>query len=355
MKKYSIQEVGQLSLREKVGQLFNVRVESLVPGVEGSVTEGSDAMTDFFRQYPCGGVTLFGANITGPEQIAAFTDYLHGLGNYPWIFVDEEGGRVARVGQNTHFQLPRIGTMASIGATGDPEKAREAGRIFGEYLLGMGFDVDLAPVCDVITNPENTVISDRAFGTTPERVALMAPAFLQGLREQKMEGCLKHFPGHGNTSTDSHVGYSESLKTWEELDICEMIPFRAGIAAGAKMIMTAHVCLPNVTGDKVPATISRMVLTDILRGRLGYRGLILTDSLEMGAISQYYSKEEAVLMALEAGVDVLLTPLDYAKAFDAVMEAVESGRITMEMVDDRVSRILALKKELLQKRGQLLI
>ena len=324
-----------MSLREKVGQLFNVRVESLVPGVEGSVTEGSDAMTDFFRQYPCGGVTLFGANITGPEQIAAFTDYLHGLGNYPWIFVDEEGGRVARVGQNTHFQLPRIGTMASIGATGDPEKAREAGRIFGEYLLGMGFDVDLAPVCDVITNPENTVISDRAFGTTPERVALMAPAFLQGLREQKMEGCLKHFPGHGNTSTDSHVGYSESLKTWEELDICEMIPFRAGIA--------------------VPATISRMILTDILRGRLGYRGLILTDSLEMGAISQYYSKEEAVLMALEAGVDVLLTPLDYAKAFDAVMEAVESGRITMEMVDDRVSRILALKKELLQKRGTLLL
>ena len=339
-----------MSLREKVGQLFNVRVESLVPGVEGSVTEGSDAMTDFFRQYPCGGVTLFGANITGPEQIAAFTDYLHGLGNYPWIFVDEEGGRVARVGQNTHFQLPRIGTMASIGATGDPEKAREAGRIFGEYLLGMGFDVDLAPVCDVITNPENTVISDRAFGTTPERVALMAPAFLQGLREQKMEGCLKHFPGHGNTSTDSHVGYSESLKTWEELDACEMIPFRAGIAAGAKMIMTAHVCLPNVTGDKVPATISRMILTDILRGRLGYRGLILTDSLEMGAISQYYSKEEAVLMALEAGVDVLLTPLDYAKAFDAVMEAVESGRITMEMVDDRVSRILALKKELLLSR-----
>lgn len=342
-----------MTLREKVGQLFNVRVESLVPGASGSVTGGSEALTDFFRKYPCGGVTLFAANITYPYQTTVFTEYLHGLDNYPLICVDEEGGRVARIGRNGNFPVTRVGTMASVGATGDPQKAREAGSTIGEYLCRYGFDMDLAPVSDVNTNPDNVVIGDRAFGSSPELVGSMVEAFMGGLKQQKVEGCLKHFPGHGDTSTDSHYGYAESLKTWEELSGCEMIPFRAGIAAGAKMIMTAHVCLPNVTGSSTPSTLSPMVLTDILRGRLGYKGVIITDSMEMGAITQQYTNEEATLLALEAGVDILLTPQDYPKAFDAVMKAVEDKRISVQMIDERVSRILALKKELLLSRGLL--
>ena len=333
--KYALKELGQMSLREKVGQLFNVRVESLVPGASGSVTGGSEALTDFFRKYPCGGVTLFAANITYPYQTTVFTEYLHGLDNYPLICVDEEGGRVARIGRNTYFPVSRVGTMASVGATGDPQKAKEAGSTIGEYLFRYGFDMD------------------RAFGSSPELVGSMVEAFLAGLKQQKVEGCLKHFPGHGDTSTDSHYGYAESLKTWEELSGCEMIPFRAGISAGAKMIMTAHVCLPNVTGSSTPSTLSPMVLTEILRGRLGYQGIIITDSMEMGAITQQYTNEEATLLALEAGVDILLTPQDYPKAFDAVMKAVEDKRISVQMIDERVSRILALKKELLLSRGLL--
>lgn len=352
-KKYELKELGQMSLREKVGQLFNVRVESLVPGAIGSVTGGSDALTDFFRQYPCGGVTLFAANITYPYQTSVFTEYLHGLDNYPLICVDEEGGRVARIGKNPNFPVTRVGTMASVGATGDPQKAKEAGSTIGEYLFRYGFDIDLAPVSDVNTNPDNVVIGDRAFGSSPELVGSMVEAFLAGMKGQKVEGCLKHFPGHGDTSTDSHYGYAESLKTWEELSGCEMIPFRAGIAAGAKMIMTAHVCLPNVTGSSIPSTLSSMVLTEILRGRLAYQGIIITDSMEMGAITQQYSNEEATLLALEAGVDILLTPQDYPKAFEAVLKAVEDGRITVQMIDERVGRILALKKELLLSRGLL--
>lgn len=352
-KKYELKELGQMSLREKVGQLFNVRVESLVPGAIGSVTGGSEALADFFRQYPCGGVTLFAANITYPYQTSVFTEYLHGLDNYPLICVDEEGGRVARIGRNTYFPVTRVGTMASVGATGDPQKAKEAGSTIGEYLFRYGFDIDLAPVSDVNTNPDNVVIGDRAFGSSPELVGSMVEAFLAGMKGQKVEGCLKHFPGHGDTSTDSHYGYAESLKTWEELSGCEMIPFRQGIAAGAKMIMTAHVCLPNVTGSSIPSTLSSMVLTEILRGRLGYQGIIITDSMEMGAITQQYSNEEATLLALEAGVDILLTPQDYPKAFEAVLKAVEDGRITVQMIDERVSRILALKKELLLSRGLL--
>lgn len=350
-KKYALKELGQMSLREKVGQLFNVRVESLVPGAIGSVTGGSDALTDFFRQYPCGGVTLFAANITYPYQTTVFTEYLHGLDNYPLICVDEEGGRVARIGRNTYFPVTRVGTMASVGATGDPQKAKEAGSTIGEYLFRYGFDMDLAPVSDVNTNPDNVVIGDRAFGSSPELVGSMVEAFLAGLKQQKVEGCLKHFPGHGDTSTDSHYGYAESLKTWEELSGCEMIPFRQGIAAGAKMIMTAHVCLPNVTGSSTPSTLSPMVLTEILRGRLGYQGIIITDSMEMGAITQQYTNEEATLLALEAGVDILLTPQDYPKAFEAVMKAVEDKRISVQMIDERVSRILALKKALLISRN----
>ena len=211
--------------------------------------------------------------------------------------------------------------------------------------------MDLAPVSDVNTNPDNVVIGDRAFGSSPELVGSMVEAFLAGLKQQKVEGCLKHFPGHGDTSTDSHYGYAESLKTWEELSGCEMIPFRAGISAGAKMIMTAHVCLPNVTGSSTPSTLSPMVLTEILRGRLGYQGIIITDSMEMGAITQQYTNEEATLLALEAGVDILLTPQDYPKAFDAVMKAVEDKRISVQMIDERVSRILALKKALLISRN----
>lgn len=350
-KKYALKELGQMSLREKVGQLFNVRVESLVPGAIGSVTGGSDALTDFFRQYPCGGVTLFAANITYPYQTSVFTEYLHGLDNYPLICVDEEGGRVARIGKNPNFPVTRVGTMASVGATGDPQKAKEAGSTIGEYLFRYGFDMDLAPVSDVNTNPDNVVIGDRAFGSSPELVGSMVEAFLAGLKQQKVEGCLKHFPGHGDTSTDSHYGYAESLKTWEELSGCEMIPFRQGIAAGAKMIMTAHVCLPNVTGSSTPSTLSPMVLTEILRGRLGYQGIIITDSMEMGAITQQYTNEEATLLALEAGVDILLTPQDYPKAFEAVMKAVEDKRISVQMIDERVSRILALKKALLISRN----
>lgn len=352
-KKYELKELGQMSLREKVGQLFNVRVESLVPGANGSVTGGSEALADFFRQYPCGGVTLFAANITYPYQTSVFTEYLHGLDNYPLICVDEEGGRVARIGKNPNFPVTRVGTMASVGATGDPEKAKEAGSTIGEYLLRYGFDMDLAPVSDVNTNPDNVVIGDRAFGSSPELVGSMVEAFLAGIKQQKVEGCLKHFPGHGDTSTDSHYGYAESLKTWEELSGCEMIPFRKGISAGAKMIMTAHVCLPNVTGSSTPSTLSPMVLTEILRGRLGYQGIIITDSMEMGAITQQYSNEEATLLALEAGVDILLTPQDYPKAFEAVLKAVEDGRITVQMIDERVGRILALKRELLLSRGLL--
>ena len=352
---YSLKDISEMTLREKVGQLFNVRAEDLDLTSSYTITAGSTVVTEGFNRYPCGGITLFAANIKNPEQIKALTKYLHGLGNYPLICVDEEGGRVARIANNSNFNVVKYASMSAVGATGDPKKAYEAGDNIGSYLSLYGFDVDLAPVSDVNTNPENVVIGDRAFGSSPQLVADMASQFLLGLQKESVEGCLKHFPGHGDTKADTHYGYAESLKTWDELKDCEMIPFQKGIATGAQMVMTAHVCLPNVTGGSIPSTLSPMILGDILRGRLGFKGVIITDSMGMGAITQQYSPEEAAIVAIEAGVDIVLDPADYVSAFEAVVSAVESGRISMARIDESVSRVLELKKKILRQRGQLLI
>ena len=350
---YSLKSLDEMSLREKVGQLFNIRPEALDLSSSYTQTAASEALSEGFSRYPCGGITLYAANIRTPDQIRAFTAFLHGLGNYPLLCIDEEGGRVARIANNSNFNVTKYSSMAAVGATGDPKKAYDAGDNIGDYLAFYGFDLDLAPVSDVNTNPENIVIGDRAFGSSPELVADMASQFLLGLKHNKVEGCLKHFPGHGDTKADTHYGYAESLKTWDELSGCEMIPFRKGIGSGARVIMSAHICLPNVTGKSVPATLSPMIMQDILRGELGYKGLIITDSMAMGAITQEYSPEVAAILAIEAGCDIVLDPADYPSAFEAVLSAVETGRISMDQLNDRVDRILALKRQILTDRGQL--
>jgi len=351
--KYSLKPLSEMTLKEKVGQLFNIRPEVLSPGTSGYVTKGTQAMKDTFQEYPCGGITIFAGNITNPTQLKNLTSFLHDLDNYPLLCIDEEGGRVARIAKNSQFNVPKYQSMEAVGKTGDPANAYNVGDVIGTYLLSYGLDVDLAPVSDVNTNPLNVVIGDRAFGSDPQLVASMVSEYLKGLRNSKVEGCLKHFPGHGDTSTDSHYGYAESLKTWPELAACEMIPFQKGIEAGTKLIMTAHISLPNVTGGAIPSTLSPLILQEKLRGELGYKGIIITDSMGMGAITKEYSAGDAALLALEAGVDILLDPEDYRAAFDAVMDAVEKGRITMSMLDEKVSRILELKKSILQSRGLL--
>lgn len=247
---YSVKSLADMTLREKVGQMFIIHPEKLV--VSGaSQTQGSQEMKTNFEKYPAGGMTLFAANIKTPEQTTAFTKFIHSLPDYPLICVDEEGGRVARIGRNTAFGVTTYSSMNAVGATGNPEKAFEAGTTIGTYLKLYGFDIDFAPVADVNTNPNNTVIGDRAFSDKPEVAAQMVAKFLNGLQKTSVEGCLKHFPGHGDTQTDSHYGYAETLKTWPEISSCEMIPFRKGIDAGAKMIMTAHISAPNVTGARL--------------------------------------------------------------------------------------------------------
>ena len=181
----------------------------------------------------------------------------------------------------------------------------------------------------------------------------MVGEFLTGLKCAKVEGCLKHFPGHGDTKADSHYGYAETLKTWEEISACEMIPFRRGIEKGVKLIMTAHISAPNVTGSSVPSTLSPLMLTDKLRGELGYKGLIITDAMGMGAITLEYGPGDATLEAIKAGADIILAPENYEAAFDAVLAAISSGTIPLSRIEESAARVLDLKREILRSRGML--
>ena len=198
-------------------------------------------------------------------------------------------------------------------------------------------------MADVNTNPENIIIGPRAFSSDPAVAAPMVTNYLQGLKNAGITGCIKHFPGHGDTKNDTHFGYAQTLKTWDQMKECEMVTFKAGIQWGCQLIMTAHIGAPNVTGSDVPSTMSPIILQNKLRGELGYKNIIITDGMEMGAITQQYTSAEAAVGSILAGVDIVLGPRYFTEAFDAVMEAVRIGTIPEERINQSVRRILKLR------------
>ncbi len=337
-------------LRERIGRLFIVRPESLEPAIRYDsdaelppyrLRAVSDGMRRRALAYPPGGVLLYGHNIADPEQLVRFLAELRALPGAPLLCIDEEGGRVSRIAGNPAFDVPRHESTAALAALG-PQAVYEAARAIGGYLRGFGFDIDFAPVADVNTNPQNIIIGARAFSDDPAVAAPLVAAFVRGLSDEGVCACLKHFPGHGDTLADTHTGYAFSQKSWAEMEGCEMIPFRAGIAAGAPLVMAAHIAVPAVTGTEQPSTFSRLLLTDKLRGELGFRGAIVTDALEMGAVTRSCGSGEAAVRALEAGADLLLCPLDYLAAFEGVMQAVRSGRLSEGRLDESLERISCL-------------
>lgn len=347
-------QLKTMTLREKVGQLFCIRPDALDGTFSNAdlndhsaagVTALSQRMRDTYRDYPCGGFALFQKNLESPDRLTQFTQDLHAVGRIPsFIAIDEEGGRVARLGNHPGFHVPTFSPMGTLARGGNPKSAYIAGASIGKYLASFGIDLDFAPVADVNTNPANPVIGDRAFGDNPAIASDFVVQFLKGLHARGVAGCLKHFPGHGDTSTDTHTGYAETGKTWEEMRSCEMLPFLAGIENGADMIMTAHIAAPSVTGSEEPSTVSYTMLTEKLRGELGYDGLIITDALCMGAITRAYDSAQACILCLQAGCDILLMPYDYRTAFDGVVDAVEKGILSEDRIDESVRRVLAFKE-----------
>lgn len=347
-----------MTLREKIGQLFFVRPEALCPGltpaeVNDTKLHGalalSPAMVETLAEYPVGGIIFFGKNVESAEQVRAFIRSLAQADSLPLFFgIDEEGGRVARLANSGLIDLPRVPAAAVIGE-GEPEGAYQAGVTLGTYLADLGFNLDFAPVADVKSNPENTVIGDRSFGSDPQRVARMVAAEVKGLEAAGVISCLKHFPGHGDTAGDTHLGFVALNKSWAELEKTELVPFQAGQKAGAEMVMAAHIALPQATGSLAPASLSREIIQGKLRGDLGFAGVVITDSLSMRAITDNYSAGEAALLALEAGADILLMPENLDQAFSRLVRAVEEGTLSQERLDESVLRILRLK----EKRGLL--
>jgi beta-N-acetylhexosaminidase len=336
-----------MSLREKVGQLFIVRPESLEPAIRYDsdaelppykLQAVSEGMRRRAKEYPVGGVLLYGHNIAGPAQLKRFIRELKALPGAPLLCVDEEGGRVSRIANNPAFDVPRYESAAALAAAG-PEATFAAARTIGHYLKEYGFDIDFAPVADVNTNPKNIIIGTRAFSDDPLHAAPLVSAYVRGLQDAGVTACLKHFPGHGDTLADTHLGFAFTQKTWQEMASCEMIPFVEGIRAGARLVMAAHIATPAVTGNKQPATLSPVILTGKLRGEMGFDGVIITDALEMGAITRLYGSGEAAVRALQAGADLLLCPLDLCAAFDAVLDAVRSGVLSETRLDESVRRI----------------
>ena len=347
-------QLQKMTLREKVGQLFYIRLESLDPSIEWTtyddlasikVLEVTENMNHVNENYPVGGIILYAWNIEDEAQLARIIPQVRALNGHPLLCIDEEGGRVSRIANNPNFNVKKYESMAAIGATGDPQNAYECGNTIGTYLKHYGFDIDFAPVADVNTNPENVVIGPRAFSDDPAVAAPMVVNYLQGLKDAGITGCIKHFPGHGDTKADTHYGYASTQKTWEEMLDCEMVTFKAGIKWGCQLIMTAHIGAPKVTGSDVPSTMSPIILQDKLRGELGYQNIIITDAMEMGAITQQYTSAEAAVGSLKAGVDIVLGPRYFTEAFDAVMAAVNNGTLTEERINQSVRRILKLKKE----------
>ena len=337
--------LGKMSLREKVGQLFIVRPEALAENSNAETAPATDRVDDAvisrIEEYPVGGIALFSRNITSAEQLPMFISDLQSSSKYPlFIAVDEEGGRVARIANSDFFNVASYKSMEDIGKSGDASKAEEVGRQIGSYLKELGFNLDFAPVADTNTNPQNIVIGDRSYGSDPALVARMVSAQLDGMHDSGIMGTLKHFPGHGDTKDDTHSGYVSIEKTWDELKECELVPFISALDK-ADTIMVSHITVTSI--DKLPSSLSYEIITRKLRNELGYNGVIITDSMAMGAVADSYTSDIAAVMAVKAGADIILMPESLEKSFNAVLNAVNSGEISISRIEESAERVLTLK------------
>lgn len=336
----SLPDVTELDLATKVGQLFVVGFDGFEP---------TEDLRTLLTEYRCGNVIYFSRNIDTPEQVATLSEELQGTameggpGIPLFVTADQEGGVVSRTDWGT--ELP---AQMSMGASGDAELAREAGGAVGAELASIGVNFDLTPVLDVNNNPDNPVIGVRSFGEDPDLVGELGAAMAEGMQSEGVLACGKHFPGHGDTSADSHHELPVVDHDRERLDAVELAPFARSIDAGIDAIMTTHVSFPTITGDdETPATVSRAVQTELLREQLGFEGLVVTDGMEMSAIADGMGTPEGCVQAIEAGCDLLLvchTPDTQQASVRAVIEAVESGRLDEARIDDAVERILAYKQ-----------
>ena len=330
-----------MPLEDKVAGLFIVTPESIT-GVSTAVQAG-EGTQEALARYAVGGMVYFSQNMQSQEQLAEMIDNTLLYTKYPlFIAVDEEGGSIARVADAGIGQT--VDSAQAIGQSGDANIAYQAGATIGTYLSQLGFNLDFAPVAD-LANVENSVMASRSYGSDPAVVSGFVTSMMQGLEEQNVTACLKHFPGIGSSTQDTHDGLASTDRSAEDFRANEFAVFQAGIDAGANMIMVGHMAAPSLTGDNTPCSLSSSVVTDILRTELNFEGVIITDALNMSAVSEYYSSDEAAVLALRAGCDMLLMPEDFETAYNGVLQAVQDGTISEERINDSLRRIYRITYE----------
>ena len=356
--------LSSMTLEEKAAQMIMPAFRTWTKGKEAlDVTKLNKEQKALIKKHPFGGVILFAGNLKTADQSRDLIREIQdaSLEGFPraalLIAADQEGGRVSRLAYGT--QMP--GNMA-LGASGDPDAARHEAALMGEELSSLGFNLDFAPVMDVNSNPANPAIGLRSFSDDPEAAGAFGAAFTKGLHSRGIISSLKHFPGHGDTDTDSHTGLPVIDKSLEDLRRCELIPFEKGLKE-ADMVMTAHILYPKIetktyvsrqNGKKItlPATLSRTIITGILREELGFDGVVITDSMKMGAVAAHFDPMDAVRFAINAGVDMILMPVDLSTKegiaslenyISGITSMVEKEKISEERVNEAVTRILILK------------
>lgn len=342
--------VAKMSLEDKVAQMFMVTPEALSK-FNGSVVASGEQTKQAFTKRPVGGVIYNSANLQSPEQVKSMLSNLQKyskdrVGIPVFIAVDEEGGTVARVSGSKSMGIKPYPNMSEVGAGKDSNRALQIGVEMGKYLADLGFNIDFAPDADVLTNPQNDLLKYRAFGSDPHTVTTMTAAFTKGLQTSGVLATYKHFPGHGSTSADSHKGITVSQQDAIGLEQVDLVPFKDAVAKDVKLIMVSHVCFPKAFGDNTPASLSKKVVTGWAREKLRYKGILITDAMSMGAISDNYQPSEAAVKAIQAGIDIVLDPKDFDAAYQGVLAAVKSGKISQEQVNQAVTRIVATKLEL---------
>ena len=340
--------LARMTLREKVGQL-------MMPFVLGNFApEGSethDRIVNIIEEESVGGLIM---SVGSPSEVAVKLNDLQNHSKYPLLVAaDLETGAGFRfrgaVHIPTNIALGGATTFPSLmafGATGDPRHAYQLGRITALEARAMGVHVPFAPVLDVNNNPDNPIINIRSFGEDPNAVADLGVAFVRGLQDYGAVATGKHFPGHGDTGTDSHLALPIIQVGRERLDAIELVPFRAAIAAGIQGIMTAHIAVPAISGETIPATVSHRVLTGLLRAEMGFDGIVFTDAMDMAAVTRLFPRGEAAVRAVLAGADVILMPNDVKQAIDAIVLAIDEERLTEGRIDESVRRLLRLKEDL---------
>ena len=330
-------QLDGMTTEQKVGQL-------LLAGISG--TEPADDARYAVETVRVGGIILFGHNVESCAQAVRLTNGLRAMnGDHIPLFlaVDEEGGSVSRMPE----EIDPLPAAYTFGAQGDPALCRELGTVLAARCGALGANLDFAPVADVWSNPDNTVIGKRAFSSDPDTAARMAAETAAGLTDGGVIPVVKHFPGHGDTVVDSHYDLPVVDKTLDELETLELIPFRTAVENGAPAVMVAHLLVRPLDAER-PASLSPAVVTGLLREELGFDGVVFTDDLTMGAVTGRYGMGEAAVLAVEAGCDVLLVchgQDELRQAYEALLAAVDTGRVTAERLDESVYRILKLKSD----------